>query len=285
LDGNFRLDRPGSYPVQGRYKVDVFEGETGFKPVASKEVVSNFEVTLVEGDEKSLMAAYQPLLRDLHPSGTRASWLALNAILQNPPRFLENTILQLADDPNTVGTAIQGLERLATPRAEAKLAELSGPENPEGTRQQAIQTLGRLGDPAYCPLMLDIAQHSREYSRFIALRAAGYLCGRKVIPLARSFLSSQDYSTRFEAAYALGNSGSRDAVQLLIPLLRDPNPEVRRAASGALATLTHRKLKDLPSSEATATRAYQEWMNWWSLNAASAAIYTINQCAEPAPLQ
>ena len=142
-------------------------------------------------------------------------------MVQNPPLFLENVILGFADDPHTAAYSVGGLEHLATPSAKAKLAKLSGPGNPEYIRQMAIEALAELGDPAYCSAMLDVVRESSEYSRFIALRAAGYLCGEKVLPLATSQLGSGDHSPRFEAAYALGNSHTRKAIPPLISLLLD----------------------------------------------------------------
>lgn len=193
---------------------------------------------------------------------------------QNPPRFLENVILALADDPQTAAGSLSALQRLATPRAKARLAELSAAENPEYIRQMAVTALGELGNPAYCSLMLDIARESPEYSRFIALRAAGYLCGEDALPVLTSQLANADHSPRFEAAYALGNSHSRAAVPVLISLLLDPDPNVRRAARESLASLIHRH------SKTAAQAAHDDWANRWASNGATAPIYRIDECEE-----
>ncbi len=203
-------------------------------------------------------------------------------MLQNPPRFLENAILALADNPQTAACSISGLQRLATPRAKARLAELSAAENPECIRQVAVTALGELGDPAYCSLMLNIARESREYSRFIALRAAGYSCGEAALPLFTGLLTSADASSRFEVAYALGNSHSREAVPVLISLILDPDPNVRRAARDSLATLTHRRSQ---GDEGAARATHDKWTDWWASNGATAPVYGIDECEEAAPLQ
>lgn len=277
LDGPFRLDAPGVYPIRAWHKVDIYAGETGYQIVTSQEVVSEFDLTLVDGSEGELASAYAPILRDLNSPDPKTSWLARSAVVQNPPRFLENVVLALAEDPQTAAASVPALERLATPRAKAKLAELAAAGNPE-----AITALGGLGDPAYCSLMLDIAHESHEYSRFIALRAAGYLCGEKALPILTSQLADTDHSARFEAAYALGNSHSREAAPLLISLLLDPNPQVRRAARDSLATLTHRRSK---SDGGPAEAIHRDWTNWWTSNGATARIYGIDDCKEPEPLQ
>jgi HEAT repeat protein len=70
--------------------------------------------------------------------------------------------------------------------------------------------------------MLDIGRTKGEHSQFVALRAAGYLYGKEALPLLTTVLARPEYSTRFEAVYALGNTRCRDAVSLLIPMLIDP---------------------------------------------------------------
>jgi HEAT repeats len=285
LNGDFRLDRPGRYPIRAWHKVDFYKTDTSFKVIATQDVVSNFEVTVIKGNKENLEAAYQPLLRDLHGSDDAARLLALEAVMQNPPRFLENVILAIANDPNRAGASIKGLEKLATPRAKATLAQLAGPRSPECTRQAATQALGEMGDPAYCSVMLRIAHESHKYSRFIALRAAGYLCGAKAIPLARNFLATPAPSAWAEAAYALGNSHSRDAIPILIPLLRNGDPNVRLAAWHALATLTHRTTTVGVRSDTAAEETYDEWVKWCKSHCPGAKVYNLGHCSAATPLE
>jgi len=275
LDGFFRLDSPGAYPFRAWHKIDIYAGKTGYQIVASQEVVSEFELSFIEGSEKELASVYAPVLRDLKSLDPEIRGLARAAVLQNPPPFLEDVILALADDPQTTPSSVPALQRLATPQAKAKLAELSAAENPD-----AISALGEMGDPAYCSLMLNIARESRDYSRFIAMRAAGYLCGEVAVPLLTGLLGEADASSRFEAAYALGNSHSRDVVPVLISLLLDADPNVRRAAHDSLATLTHRHSK---SYDGAARRTHDDWANWWASKGATATIYRIDECEESEP--
>jgi len=282
LDELFRIDSPSAYPIRAWHKVDIYAGETSYEIVASQEVVSEFELVFIEGSEKELASVYAPVLRDLKSADPETNSLARSAVLQNPPRFLENVILTMAEDPQTAAGSIPGLQRLATVRAKAKLAELSAAHNPEYIRQMAVSALGELGDPAYCSLMLDIARESGDYSRFIALRAAGYLWGQDARPLLTAPLAEADASPRFEAAYALGNSHSREAVPMLISLLLDADANVRRAAKESLITLTHRHLKtyDWPARE-----THDDWANWWTSNGATAAIDRIDECDESEAVQ
>jgi HEAT repeats len=279
LDGSFRLEAPGVYPIRVRHKIDTYAGETDYRVIASQDLVSEFQLSLVEQDDKQLASAYAPVLGDLDSQDAFASSLAIKAVVQHPPRFLEEMILSLADHPKTAAASVSGLERLATPRAKAKLAELSAAGSPEGIRQKAISALAALGDSAYCPSMLNIAQESSQYSRFIALRAAGHLCGVKALPLLKSLLPAADPVSRFEVAYALGNSHSREAVPVLIPLLLDADSKVRRAAVDSLANLTHRSSRNAIEEEAAAT-VHNDWITWWTSAEATAEIYRIDDCSE-----
>jgi hypothetical protein len=66
LDGPFRIDSPGVYPIRAWHKVDTYAGETGYQFVASQEVVSEFELSFIDGSEKKLASVYAPVLRDLN---------------------------------------------------------------------------------------------------------------------------------------------------------------------------------------------------------------------------
>jgi hypothetical protein len=285
LDGSFRLETPGAYPIRVRHQIDIYAGETGYRVIATQDLVSEFQLSLVEQDDKQLASAYAPVLGDLDSPDAFTSSLAIEAVVQHPPRFLEEVILSLADHPKTAAASVSGLERLATPRAKMKLAELSAAGNPEGIRQTAISALAALGDSAYCPSMLNIAQESSQYSRFIALRAAGHLCGEKALPLLESLLLAADPVSRFEVAYALGNSHSRDAVPLLIPLLLDADSNVRRATVDSLANLTHRRSLIAIDKKEAAKAVHDDWITWWNSAEATAEIYRIDNCSERMPFE
>lgn len=285
LDGSFRLDSPGVYPIRARHKIDIYAGGTDYRVIASQDLVSEFQLNIAEHDDKELASAYAPVLRDLDSQDGFTSSLAIEAVVQHPPRFLEEVILSLADHPQTAAASVTGLERLATPRAKAKLGELSAPGNPEAIRQSAISALAILGDAAYCSSMLSIGQESSQYSRWLALRAAGYLCGEKALPLLKSLLSSADSVSRFEVAYALGNSHSLEAVPLLISLLLDANSDVRRASVDSLTNLTHRSSTSGIDQQEAAGTAHDDWIRWWASEGATAKIYRIDDCSERMPLQ
>ena len=104
---------------------------------------------VIMGDEvvrgrEHLAEAYRPLVQQARSPDPAVRQLALAAITQNPPVFLEPLLLEAADDPNDARAVIPGLARLGTRAAKDKLAGLAWPKNPESLTQPAIQALAEL---------------------------------------------------------------------------------------------------------------------------------------------
>jgi HEAT repeats len=280
LKGPFRSIYPGLYHVRAVYSHAVYDqGQV----VATQEIESDFVISLEPGTPSELAAVYEPFLRALKSPDWELKGLALEAVTQNPPPFLEPVVLRLADDPGTAAASIAGLKRPASPAAKAKLAELSSGKHPEWIRGAAVEALGELDNPAYCQLMLNIARESPSLPQ-VPLLAAGRLCGSKAVPAVVGVLAGADNSQRFAAAYALGNTNSRAAVAVLIALLGDASADVRRAAADALATLTHRRSAASVRDDQSARGARFDWAGWWALHSPTAPIYSPSQCAPPQPI-
>jgi HEAT repeat protein len=161
---------------------------------------------------------------------------------------------------------------LNTERTKKRLAELVASDD-ENIRQNAVTALAEVDDPGYCGLMLEVMNARRGYSSSIAARGAGLLCGEKALPELIHGLQGTDAIPAYEVAYAFGNTGSRNAVPVLIDFLRRPDAETRGAAERALATLTHR-IDELVGSE----QAYSKWSRYWSLYGKSAQVFRPDEC-------
>ena len=171
--------------------------------------------------------------------------------------------------------SITGLKRLGTNRAEQRLAELTGSEYEEYVRQPATTALAELGDTSYCRLMLQLMSLHQGYTSEIAVKGAGLLCGDKAIPqLVSLLLRKPSMFPAYEIAYALGNTGSRSAVPILIELLSNTDTDVRRAARDALYSLTHRQ-----SNGDDSAADYQNWASWWALQGKTAQIFDPTECS------
>ena len=278
VEGSSRVESAGIYSAHVEHTTNIYAPDS-FVTLGSQKTVSDIDVVVREGTEEHLVEAYRPLVLQVRSPDPAVRQLALTAITQNPPAFLEPLLLGVADDPHEAGAVIPGLARLGTRAAKDKLAELARPKNPESLTQPAIQALAERGDRAYCPVMLDLAQRSAGYSKMIALRGAGYLCGEKAILLAVRLLNSPDQSLRYELAYALGNTHAREAVPILLDFLADKDVNVRRAAADALTTLTHRSQEAGIANVEAAAQTRRSWMAWWSGNGRDAKIYGPEDCA------
>ena len=283
LEGPFELASAGTYHVRATRKQAVGSVETNVLPI-SVDVQSEFDITLRVPEEGELEAAYQPLLNDLASRDLMVRYLAASAVTQNPPRFAEVPILALADDRPLADLSINGLKRLATPAARAKLLQMASLSSPESTRQPAIRALGEIGNSEDCEAMLEIAGQNSNYTQAEAYIIAGRICKERAIPVLYSLIPSAGSQLLMGIVGGLENTSSRRAVPALIGLLQNPDRNIRRDAHEALATLTHRIAKYGTADEDSARKSYGQWSKWWAANGKKARIYTSDQCIEPQPL-
>jgi len=260
-----------NYTLQKQIRFYARDGS--HKMVGSEEVSETIAVHLVQANQARMEADYAPLLSDLQSTDPQKHWLALMAITEHPQGFLEPVVLKLSQDPQTMSASITGLKKLGTERTKQRLAELTGSEYGESVRQPATTALAESGDGAYCDLMLQLMTLHQGYASEIAARGAGLLCGEKAVPQLASLLNKPNSLPAYEIAYALGSTGSRAAVPILIVLLSNADAGVRGAAKEALYTLTHRQsTPDDPGAD------HQDWVSWWALQGKTAQIFDPAEC-------
>jgi hypothetical protein len=275
LDREFDFSRPGVYHVKASRRVKVY-GDGFDDPIADLDAQDQFDIVLREPRGRELEDAYQPFIADLGSTDEGTKSAAASALTQNPPRFLEGVILSLAANDETVFQSVDGMERLATPAARAKLVEMSSAKD-RGLRERAIAALGRIGNSEDCDAILNIAAEN-ELEQTQAYVAAGRICRSGAVSVLASLLPSADDQLAAAVATGLGNTASRDAIRPLISLLLSPDAFVRREADAALFTLTHhgkpRELNDPTDPK----QSYLEWRSWWAMNSQAAPIYTPDEC-------
>ena len=257
------------------YRVErgvTFDARDGSHKV--QKVSGTFTVHEVESDGARLRADDASLVAELESPDPQQRWLAATAITQHPQGFLESVILRLSRRPETINASITGLQKLGSDEAKRRLAELTDSGYEESTRQPATTALAELGDKSYCDVMLQVMSLRQGYSSDIAARGAGLLCGERAIPQLVALSSSPSMFPAYEVAYALGNTGSRNAVPALIELLHTVDGEQLRAIQEALYTLTHRR----SSSGKSGADEYQEWTNWWAFEGKTAQIFDPSEC-------
>lgn len=282
LNIGFRLDQAGTYQVHARRSVPVYPSEIAPPGTAlTKEFSSDFQISLVQGTEEELKAAFQPYVEDARTPEQGDHWLAIVAIEGMAPSFLEDFILKLADTPNRISPAV--LLRLNTPRSRQKLVEWAQQSSNGALQQGAVEALAKTRDPSYLPVLIRIAAKLTDGNRDSMIWDAG-LFGEDAVPFLRSALNDPDVYAQVAAARGLGLTRSRSAVSILIGALQIPNNEVHRAVAVSLAELTHRSITREPWHESLSPDQYRRWHNWWLENQHTAQIYGTDNCVEPQPL-
>lgn len=274
LPDGLESDHPGDFDYTLQKQIRFYSRDGSHKMVDTEQVGETFTVHEAQVSQSRMKADYAPLIAELQSTDPQQRWLALKAITEHPQDFLEPLILKLSQDPQTMNASITGLKKLGTDRAKQRLAQLTGPQYGESVRQSATTALAGLGDGTYCDLMLQLMTSNQGYTSEIAARGGGLLCGEKAVPRLASVLSRAPRAfPPYEIAYALGNTGSRAAVPILIELLGNSDANVRRAASDALFTLTHRR-----SATGDATMELQDWVSWWALQGRTAQTFDPAEC-------
>ncbi len=282
LNGPFVLDSPGTYHVHAKSEENITRSGSE-EVLAALRVESEFEVALRVPKEGELEAAYKPFFDDLRSRDTSIRYFAASAISQNPPLFAEAAISADGIDPITGTVRAEGLGRLGTRTARAKLIVMAS-TGPDEFRQPAIQALGELGNPNDCQALLDIGSQNNDYTQGQAYMYAGRICKERAIPAFLRLLPNADAALSGYLAVAFENTMSRRAVVPLIGLLGNPGESVRSEAERSLETLTHRKSHYGIASVEFSNKSRIEWKNWWLANASTAPIYGSYQCADPQPL-
>jgi hypothetical protein len=203
---------------------------------------------------------------------------AVRVLASLAPPSLEDTLIDFATSGKLWGDAQLAMGRLNTPRSRAVLAEMlrdGRPGSPE--HYEAANFLGSSGDPQWFPLLLADAKKQPGGD----LSPAAESGGDRAVPFLVDLIHS-DTELRLQAISAMGATGSRAAVPMLLDLLRSADAKTSECALYALQMLTRRALKgaeDSPQSQ------YPIWQAWWSREGAHARIYKPTDCSETLPLK
>lgn len=164
-------------------------------------------------------------------------------------RAVEPLLRLLHEDSNASVRAIYALKRLAPQRlADPLLALLR--ERPALSFVSIASVLGELGETRAVPMLVEIAReaegkelnHCPGDVQLACTMLAGF--GRagfeSLVGLVRTGASK---SVRLMAAHALITSKEPEAIDVLTPLLADPDPDIRRSAEVGVSLLPKRRKK------------------------------------------
>ncbi|MGE5414812.1 MAG: HEAT repeat domain-containing protein [Syntrophomonadaceae bacterium] len=123
-----------------------------------------------------------------------------------------------------------------------RVYETLSPKRPEDllVRRYLVLVLGRLGESAAVPALLQAARAEDPDTRLYAIWALGRIGGPAGYDTVLEASQSEDAGTRKMAAYVLGTLGDRRAIPRLQVLAEDRVADVRWNASIALAQLGDR---------------------------------------------
>ncbi len=222
--------------------------------------------------------ALQPWVEQLKSSDPSKRQEAARTLASIAPLQLEGTLLSFADVAEFRQFAPLAFHRIGTPRSLAALASIVKKAQP-GTNEhmESARYLADSGDQQWFPLLQDVAIENAQNSIYPDYAAT--LGGEKMLPTLISLTSSPNRQfIAVNAVTAMGFTGSRAAVPILIELLKNLDPDIADRARYGLRLLTHRAIS-LDNTD-NPQYGYLQWSRWWALEGASAPIYKASDCGE-----
>jgi hypothetical protein len=223
---------------------------------------------------------YAPYVQQLQSPDIQVHREAARVLATLAPPALESLLLTFptSKDDNLRQFAPLALANLSTKASLSALAQMLLHTEP-GTYEymKAAQKLAWTHDPTWFPLLLEVAnQHGDIYLRYAAESG-----GDAAISVLLARLRTTDRNNRSSVIFALGDTGSRAAVPILIQLLDSHGNENGRndaiEANVALQQLTHLYAEQGPDGSLIPTW-HNRWQQWWLTSGSSATIYKPADC-------
>lgn len=231
-------------------------------------------VKLLAAEDPGLRAQATALIGGLGPSGSSDS---IRALLKDPSptvRAAAATALQLMDDENALGDVISlcaDEDRVTRGRAINSTLELARRhermeeasrgltrliDRMEGTaKADVVMALGKTGVPESVPPLLSLLNDPDPAVRAQAVQGLGHASGRDSSEgLLNQLSREREIPVRLELLWAVQRRKLMEAVGTVIPWTSDPEPEIQKAASKILTSLTGQSFGT----------DYGRWASWWA---------------------
>jgi len=245
---------------------------------------AKFDVTLrlniKDGTDAELRQSYARYVDEASVGSgfTVPSRQAREAIAEMAPPFLEKTILEFANQPETADLAVEGLGQIPTPESRADLIQLFDKSADLRLRASIVEKLAGIGTPAELAFFASLVPgHSSTLDDEIhiwAILGIGRIGGEQAVKILESLPPSPNPRVRNVLVAALGNTRSPAAVPVLIGMYADES--LHDDVCGALAILTHRQWC-LGFPEVTETQT--KWRTWWRTHGSDLPLYGNDECA------
>jgi hypothetical protein len=272
LNFHHEINAPGDYWVEARH-IGILNRTAG-----EEHTKLTFRV---DGNAPAFSPSkLQPWVDQLTSTDHAKRMEAARTLASLAPQSLESTLLGFADNPEFRRYAPLAFHRLNNPRsveAMAGLMKMSGPGTFE--QMEATRYLAESNDQKWYPLLLDAAEKNSRISAYPAYAAE--LGGDKMLPELVTLAKNSD--SRLQAVMAMGSTGSRAAIPILLDLLKSPDVGTSDRAGYSLGLLTQRTpVRDVLNRDRQAE--YSIWSQWWEREGTTAPIYKDTECGEMVPL-
>jgi HEAT repeat protein len=267
LNFDHEIYTPGDYWVEAKHS------GLGNPTVGDAHTKLNFRV-----EENTIPPSeLQPWLDGLKSADREKRMEAARALAGIAPPSLEETLLGFINNPEFRRYAALAFHRLNTPRSMDAMAELmQGPVTNE--QMEAGRYLAETGNQRWYPLLRDAAEKNVRISSYPAYAAE--LGGDKALPMLIAFAKSPDREfTGGNAIMAMGSTGARNAIPVLLDYLNSPDVNISDRAAYALQLMTHRTAARDKLNRNRRTES-AEWSQWWKREGATARIYKDTECGE-----
>jgi len=271
LNFDHDLATSGDYEIQASRMLSYADATMDYFR-APKETIQT-QTTLyfrVDPDLTTNPATLQVFVDQLRSSDSITRSEAARALASIAPASLENILLTFADNEEFQQFAPRAFHRLNTARSMAKMAELLSKTHPGTyTHMKAAEYLAETGDTKWFPLLLEIARSNAKNGSYVMYAAE--LGGDAILSTLADLLRSPEKEfTRLNAISGFGLTGSRNAVPILLEVLKGTDATTIGYAEHSLEILTHRTADQ--SRRNDLSLAYQKWSQWWAVSSMSARI-------------
>lgn len=277
------LSKPGEYEIDASRVVSYADAALDYFKAPKEPVEVQTKLYFrIDSDLTVNTETLHNLVDQLHSVDLMKRIDGARTLASIAPASLEDLLLTFADDRDFQQFAPLAFHRLNTSRSMAKMAEMLSKTQP-GTyaHMKAAEYLGESGDRQWFPLLLEIARNNARIGSYVMYAAE--LGGAAMLPPLSELLKSHDKEfTRLNAISGFGFTGTREAIPILIELLKGGDATTVGYAERSLEILTHHTAD--PNWNNNLGPAYLKWSRWWARSGSTAPIYKTAECGEITPL-
>jgi hypothetical protein len=277
------LSKPGDYVIEAARLFSHADATLDYFKAPKETLETEAKVYFrIDPDLTANPAILQAFVDQLHSQDYMKQIEAARTLASVAPVSLEDALLTFADDRKFQQFAPLALDRLNTHRSMAKMAEMLSKTHP-GTYEhmKAAEYLAESGDQQWFPLLLEIARNNAKIGTYVMYAAE--LGGAAMLPSLTDLLRSPDKEfSRLNAVSGFGFTDAREAIPILIELLKGGDTTSIEYAERSLEILTHHTAD--PNWNNNFGPAYLKWSQWWARSGSTAPIYKREECGEITPL-